>query len=77
MENHSYPHDRRKIGVREGEVHSNDPKTAKEIVDRFEVMVSKAEKISMAKDPLEEILEHPRDWGIETDASNVDEVIYD
>lgn len=74
---HSYPHDRRKIGVREGEVHSNDPEAAKEILDRFGRMVSKAEKISMAKDPLEEILENPRDWGIETDAYKVDEVIYD
>ena len=47
-----------------------------EILERFERIVSKANKISISKDPLEEILENPRDWGVETDASKIDEVIY-
>ena len=72
----SYPHPRMEIGVREGEVHLNDPEGAGEILERFERIVSKADKISISRDPLVEILENPRDWGVETDASKIDEVIY-
>lgn len=73
---HSYPHIRREVGVREGEIHINDSEKAKEILKRFEAMISKAEKISKSKDPLEEILENPRDWGVKTDSSQIDEVVY-
>jgi len=73
---HSYPHSRREVGVREGEVHLNDTKGAREIIGRFAEMVSKAEKVSTGVDPLKRMLENPSDWGVETDSSKIDEVIY-
>jgi len=73
---HSYPHARRKIGVREGEIHLDDPEASKEILKRFEKLVSRAEKITEGIDPFEKILKEPSDYGILTDSSKIDEAIY-
>jgi hypothetical protein len=73
---HSFPHERKRIGVREGEVHYCDASGAQDIVKRFESMVKKAKKLSSAEDPFDRIMKQPRDLGAETQSSDIDKVVY-
>ena len=73
---HSYPHARRKIGVREGKIHLNDPEGTKEIIKKFNNLISEAEKVTTSIDPFQRILEEPSDYGVSTDSSRIDETIY-
>ena len=69
----------RKIGEREGEVHINEPGSAKKVIDYFYRVVSKAErktKIEWDKDPLMVAIKNPPDWGIETDSSKLKEELF-
>ena len=54
----------------------NDPEKAGEILKKFGEMISRAEKITKSRDPLKEVLEDPRDWGVGTDSSKIDEIVY-
>jgi len=73
---HSFPHERKKIGVREGEVHYGDASGAGGIVKKFKSLVRKAERVTEAEDPFDRIMKHPRDLGVETQSSDIDDVVY-
>jgi hypothetical protein len=73
---HSFPHERKKIGVREGEVHYADASGAKKIARRFDSLVKGANRVKEAEDPLDRILKNPRDFGVVTKPSDIDDVVY-
>ncbi|MEA3255441.1 MAG: hypothetical protein U9Q22_06365 [Candidatus Altiarchaeota archaeon] len=73
---HSYPHVRKRIGVREGEIHLGDSEGSREILDRFKDLVAGAERVTSGVDPFERVLGEPSDYGVSTDSSRIDEAIY-
>ncbi len=73
---HSFLHERKKIGVREGDVHYLDGFNAKKILKRFDLLVKHSKKLTSAEDPLDRILKNPRDFGVVTQCSEIDDVVY-
>ena len=72
---HSKPHPPI-LGVRKGEAHINEPQKAKQLVTKFNQLISKANEkktIQWNQDPLWRALQNPPDWGIETDSSKLEE----
>jgi hypothetical protein len=72
---HSFLHERKKIGVREGEVHYMDASNAKKILKRFDSLVKHSKRLTEAEDPLDRALKNPRDFGVVTRCSEIDEVV--
>jgi phosphatidylserine/phosphatidylglycerophosphate/cardiolipin synthase-like enzyme len=73
---HSFLHERKKIGVRVGEVHYLDAFNAKKIIKRFDLLVKHSKKLTFAEDPLVCVLKNPRDLGAVTKSSEIDDVVY-
>ncbi len=72
---HSKPHPP-VVGKREGELHLNEPRSTRRIVQRFERLVKQAKplkKLDWTKDPLWIALQKPYDWRVDTHASRLDE----
>jgi phosphatidylserine/phosphatidylglycerophosphate/cardiolipin synthase-like enzyme len=61
-----------RIGARKGSVFVDDPKKAREVLDRFDRLVSKSEKVTksaLKDDSLYQLIQNPPDWGIALDAT--------
>ncbi|MEA2089325.1 MAG: hypothetical protein U9O89_00995 [Thermoproteota archaeon] len=74
---YSKPHPRGVLGVRQGEAHINEPEKAREKVEHFNRLISKAKEkkteVQWENNPLWLGLQNPPDWGVETDSSRLDE----
>ncbi len=72
---HSRPHPP-VLGKREGEVHLNEPRSARKVVRKFQELVEKGRRVRKSdwtEDPLWKALQKPFDWRVDTHASRLDE----
>jgi len=64
------------MGKREGEVHFNEPRSARRIARKFQELVENGKpvrRLDWTEDPLWRALQKPLDWHVDTHASRLDE----